>query len=200
MVKSPIHGMVLASMFAALMAIGANIISIIPFFVIGGVPITLQTIVCILAGLLLGKKWGPIAMVIYLMIGIAGMPVFAQWFGGIGIIIRPTFGFLLSYILVAWVVGIVTEKNNSFAMLLAASFIGTAINYGVGTNWMYMAYKLWFSAPEGFTYGMAWMWMLAPLPKDIVLAVVAASVSYKVLQVFPETRRKNPTLKNEVTG
>ncbi|MEW9502117.1 biotin transporter BioY [Jeotgalibacillus marinus] len=188
MVKSPLHGMILASLFAALMAIGANITSIVPILVIGNVPITLQTVVCLLAGILLGKKWGPIAMIIYLMVGLAGMPVFAQMSGGVGTIISPTFGFLLSYIVVAWVTGLITEKKKTFMILLIASLIGTVINYGIGTNWMYIAYKLWFSAPDGFTYTMAWIWMLPPLPKDIVLTFVAATVSYKVLQAFPETR------------
>lgn len=188
MVKSPLHGMILASLFAALMAIGANITSIVPILVIGNVPITLQTVVCLLAGILLGKKWGPVSMVIYLMVGLAGMPVFAQMSGGVGTIISPTFGFLLSYIVVTWVTGWITEKTKTFMILLIASLIGTVINYAIGTNWMYIAYKLWFSAPDGFTYTMAWLWMLPPLPKDIVLTFVTATVSYKVLQAFPETR------------
>ncbi|TFE03883.1 biotin transporter BioY [Jeotgalibacillus salarius] len=188
MVKSPVHGMVLASLFAALMAIGANITSIVPILVIGNVPVTLQTVVCLIAGILLGKKWGPVAMTVYLLIGLAGMPVFAGWGGGLGTLISPTFGFILSYIVVAWVVGLLTEKHKSFAMLITAALIGSVINYVLGTNWMYMAYKLWFNAPDGFTYTMAWIWMLPTIPKDIVLAVVAAVVGAKMLQVFPQTR------------
>ncbi|WP_227394242.1 biotin transporter BioY [Jeotgalibacillus aurantiacus] len=188
MVKSPLHGMILASLFAALMAIGANITSIVPILVIGNVPVTLQTVVCLLAGVLLGKKWGPVAMVVYLLIGLAGMPVFAQWSGGFRTLISPTFGFILSYIVVAWVVGLMVEKKKTFAMLVTATLIGTAINYFIGTNWMYMAYKLWFNAPDGFSYAIAWAWMLPTIPKDIILAVVAAIVSVKVLQAFPHTR------------
>ncbi|MFB1082325.1 biotin transporter BioY [Jeotgalibacillus sp. JSM ZJ347] len=188
MVKSQVHGMVLASLFAALMAIGANITSIVPILVVGNVPITLQTVVCVIAGLLLGKKWGAIAMTVYMLIGLAGMPVFAGWGGGLGTLISPTFGFILSYIVVAWFVGLLTEKHKSFAMLVTASLLGTALNYFLGTNWMYMAYKLWFNAPEGFTYTMAWVWMLPPAPKDIILSFVAAVVGAKMLQVFPQAQ------------
>ncbi|MDG5471659.1 biotin transporter BioY [Jeotgalibacillus sp. ET6] len=190
MVKSPLHGMVLASFFAALMAIGANITSIVPILVIGSIPLTLQTVVCILSGLLLGKKWGPVAMVIYMLIGLAGMPVFAQWSGGIRILISPTFGFILSYIAVAWFSGLITEKKKTYSLLLTAAFLGTAINYAIGTSWMYMAYKLWFAAPDGFTYAMAWIWMLPFVPKDLILAGIAALVSMKVLQAFPQTRMR----------
>lgn len=188
MVKSQVHGMVLASLFAALMAIGANITSIVPILVVGNVPITLQTVVCVIAGLLLGKKWGAIAMTVYMLIGLAGMPVFAGWGGGLGTLISPTFGFILSYIVVAWFVGLLTEKHKSFTMLVTASLLGTALNYFLGTNWMYMAYKLWFNAPEGFTYTMAWVWMLPPAPKDIILSFVAAVVGAKMLQVFPQAQ------------
>jgi len=194
MVKSPLHGMVLASLFAALMAIGANITTIVPILVIGSVPITLQTVVCLLAGILLGKKWGPVSMVIYMLIGLAGMPVFAQWTGGVGSLISPTFGFVVSYIAVAWVIGLMTEKKKSYSILVLAAFVGTAINYLIGTNWMYAAYKLWFAAPEGFHYGLAWLWMLPFVPKDLILAVVAALVSYKVLQAFPETRTRKTSI------
>ncbi|WP_240733000.1 biotin transporter BioY [Jeotgalibacillus sp. S-D1] len=200
MVKSSLHGMVLASLFAALMAIGANITSIVPLLVIGNIPVTLQTVVCILAGILLGKKWGPIAMIIYTLIGLAGMPVFAQWSGGAGSLLSPTFGFVLSYIVVAWVAGLITNNKKTYATLLTAAIIGTIINYGLGTNWMYMAYKFWFSAPDGFHYGLTWIWMLPFVPKDLILAVFAALVSQKVLQAFPQTRTRKPKLSSQKAG
>lgn len=45
---------------------------------------------------------------------------------------------------------------------------------------MYFAYKLWASAPEGFTYKIAWLWMMPPLPKDMILAVFAGIFAYRV--------------------
>ena len=170
----------LASMFVALMAIGANITSIMPFMVVGGVPITLQTFFGILAGLILGSRLGTIAMTVYTCIGLVGVPVFAQFSGGVGALIKPTFGFILAFILAAYVTGKIVEKYKTIAGFVTAAMIGTAINYLVGTNWMYFAYKLWADAPDGFTYSMAWMWMLAPLPKDIILAVVAGLFAFRL--------------------
>jgi biotin transport system substrate-specific component len=170
----------LIGMFVALMAIGANITTIFPFMVVGGVPITLQTFFCILAGALLGSRLGAIAMSVYVLVGLVGAPVFAQFKGGFATVVSPTFGFLLSFILVAYVTGLIIEKNGSKASYVIATLIGTAINYVVGTNLMFMAYKMWAAAPEGFTYSMAWGWMMVPLPKDIILAVCAGLIAPRI--------------------
>ncbi|MER2089266.1 MAG: biotin transporter BioY, partial [Sporosarcina sp.] len=69
---------------------------------------------------------------------------------------------------------------------IIAALIGMSVNYLVGTNWMYYAYKFWAAAPDAFTYKVAWLWMMPPLPKDIILAVLAGIFGhrmYKVLKV-----------------
>ena len=170
----------LSSMFVVLIAIGANITSNIPGMVVGGVPITLQTFFAILAGLILGSRLGVLTTSAYAFIGLVGIPVFAQFSAGLGILIKPTFGFILSFILAAYVVGKMVAKKNNVSSFIMAALVGTAINYVVGTNWMYFAYKFWADAPEGFTYGMAWLWMLAPLPKDIILAIFAGTMAHRL--------------------
>ncbi len=169
------------AMFAALMAIGANISS---FLVIGGVPITLQTFFAILAGLLLGSRMGAMSMIVYAFIGLAGVPVFAKFSGGMDTIISPTFGFILSFILVAYVVGLIAEKYPTRKGFVIAALVGFVINYVIGTNWMYAAYKLWFAAPEGFTYAMAWGWMMVPLPKDVLLSVLAGIFGFRLKPII----------------
>jgi len=178
--------LVYSGMFAALMMIGANITAFVPFLVVGGVPITLQTFFAILAGLILGSRRGALAMAVYMFIGLAGAPVFARFSGGFGSIISPTFGFIVSYILVAFIVGKIVEKNGKLHGYIIAALVGMTINYVIGTNWMYYAYKLWAAAPDAFTYKVAWLWMMPPLPKDIILAVLAGIFGhrmYKVLKV-----------------
>jgi biotin transport system substrate-specific component len=170
----------LIGMFVALMAIGANITTIFPFMVVGGVPITLQTFFCILAGALLGSRLGAIAMSVYVLVGLVGAPVFAQFKGGFATVVSPTFGFLLSFILVAYVTGLIIENNGSKISYVVATLAGTAINYLVGTNLLFMAYKMWTAAPEGFTYSMVWGWMMVPLPKDIILAVCAGLIAPRI--------------------
>src|SRR5690625_6093871 len=77
---TPIN-LTLGSLFVALTAIGANITSIIPGLSVGGVPITLQTFFAVLAGLVLGSKLGAFSMFVYMMLGLVGAPVFAQFKG-----------------------------------------------------------------------------------------------------------------------
>ncbi|EDL62709.1 biotin transporter BioY, partial [Bacillus sp. SG-1] len=155
------------------------------------VPITLQTFFCVLAGLILGSRLGAISMTVYALVGLIGAPVFAQFSGGPGIIFKSTFGFILSYILAAYVVGKIAEKNPTKKGFIIAALVGMAVNYVFGTNWMYAALKLWAEAPEGFSYGMAWAWMLAPLPKDIILSVFAGAVAPRFLTAI---RKNSPTL------
>jgi biotin transport system substrate-specific component len=170
----------LASMFVGLMAIGANITSFVPFMVVGGVPITLQTFFAILAGIILGSRLGAISMTVYALVGLVGVPVFAKFGAGLSTFISPTFGFILSFILTAYVAGKMVEKNRTLFAFIFASLIGLVINYVFGTNWMYFAYKFWAAAPEGFTYKMAWLWMVVPLPKDIILAVFAGMMAHRL--------------------
>lgn len=170
----------LAGMFVALMAVGANITSIAPFMVVGGVPITLQTFFAILTGAILGSRLGTISLTAYAFAGLVGVPVFAQFGAGPSQLFAPTFGFILSFILTAYVVGKMVEKNRSTSRFIIASLVGIVIDYVFGTNWMYFAYKLWAAAPAGFTYQMAWMWMMVPLPKDLILAVCAGLMAHRL--------------------
>jgi biotin transport system substrate-specific component len=179
----------LGAIFVAMMAVGANITSIAPFMVVGGVPITLQTFFAILSGVVLGSRLGAFAMFTYALLGLVGVPVFAGFKGGMVSLISPTFGFILSFILTAYVAGKLVEKQRTFNMFISAALLGMTINYGFGTNWMYMAYKLWFTAPEGFTYKMAWLWMIVPLPKDILLAIVAGVMAFRLEKSILSKRR-----------
>jgi biotin transport system substrate-specific component len=167
----------LAGLFASLMAIGANITA---FLVVGGVPITLTTFFSILSGLLLGSRLGAISMTVYALIGLAGAPIFSQFSGGPSYILTPTFGFILSNILVAYVAGKIVEKKHSKTNFIVAALTGMAINYVFGTTWMYFAYQLWFGAPEGFSYAIAWLWMVAPLPKDIIFSCLAGVLAFRL--------------------
>ena len=80
--------MILCAMFVALIAVGAFIKVPIPV-----VPFTLQYLFTMLAGLLLGGKKGSLAVGIYILLGLIGLPIFAQG-GGIGYIFQPSFGYI----------------------------------------------------------------------------------------------------------
>lgn len=170
----------MGSLFVAMMAIGANITSIAPFMVIGGVPITLQTFFAILAGLILGSRLGAFSMLVYMLLGLAGAPIFARFSGGASVLVSPTFGFILSFIILAFVVGKMVEAKRTLPMYIAAALVGFVINYGFGTNWMYAAYQFWFEADFAVSYKLAWSWMIVPLPKDVILSVLAGVFAFRL--------------------
>lgn len=162
---------ILCALFAALMGVGANVSS---FLTIGGVPITLQLLFAILAGGILGSRLGAFSMFAYLFIGLVGAPVFAQFKGGIGAVFSPTFGFIISFIFVSFLVGKCIETwGESRKTYLIAGALAIFANYVIGTNYMYSALLLWAEAPEGFSYLVAWSWMGAYLPLDLVVCIVS---------------------------
>lgn len=181
MVSLKTRNMVLCGLFAALMAIGANVS---PFLTIGGVPITLQLMFAILAGGILGSRIGALAMLTYMFIGLVGAPVFAQFKGGPAQLLSPTFGFIISFIFVAYGTGKLIAEQNAVTKkhYIGAGILSIFSNYIIGTNMMFLAFKLWADAPDGFSYTMAWSWMLAYLPLDIIVTIVS-------LLILPRLRK-----------
>lgn len=124
-----IRKMVYASLFAALTAIGAYIT--IP---LGPIPFTLQVVFVLLAGGMLGSKWGPISMVVYTLLGIAGLPVFSGGASGIGVILGPTGGYIIGFTAAAFVVGFLFENKRTENILINAIYVlaGSAVLYAFG--------------------------------------------------------------------
>lgn len=133
-----------------------------------------------MAGLLLGSRLGALSMFRYMLLGFVGAPVFAHFKGGMASLLNPTFGFVISFVLVAYVAGKIVEIKRSRNFYIIAALTAMIINYIFGTNWMYMAYVFWFEAPEELTYQLVWLWMMAPFPKDIILSVMAGHHSISV--------------------
>ncbi len=109
MEKQKLKGMVFAALFAALTGAVAWFKIPLPFT---PVPITLQTLMVLLSGAMLGAYYGALAMIIYLIMGSIGFPVFAGGSSGFGAILGPTGGYLLSYPVAAFVIGTILSKKN----------------------------------------------------------------------------------------
>ncbi len=122
--------MVFASLFAALIAAGAFIA--IP---IGPVPIVLQNLFVLLAGLLLPGRWAVASIGVYLLAGALGLPVFAGGTGGIGRIFGPTGGYLLGYIPAVWLVSTLSRRfGQKMAGDVAATVVGSLVVYAMGVT------------------------------------------------------------------
>lgn len=136
-----LRSMVLASLMAALTAVGAYIH--IPF---GPVPIVLSTLFVILSGLLLGSRWGLASMALYLLVGAMGIPVFAGGRGGFAHFLGPTGGYLAGYLVSAWITGLISERADRFLIRdVIAVVIGSLTLYGCGVPWLKAVTQMsWF--------------------------------------------------------
>ena len=115
------------SLFTALIIVLSQVSIPMPF----GVPITLQTFIIPLAGIVLGKRDGTIAVLLYLMLGLIGLPVFANFSGGAAIFMGPTGGFLLSFPVLSYLAGLGAESHKT-NHLVTGLISGVTLNYLVG--------------------------------------------------------------------
>jgi len=129
---------VYTALFVALIAMGAFIA--IP---IGPVPIVLQNMFVLLAGIILGPVWGLACVGIYLLIGLAGLPVFAGGTSGIGKLFGPTGGYLIAYLPAVFVAGAISKGfKKTITADVIAMITGSLIVYAIGVPWLKMAFSL----------------------------------------------------------
>lgn len=121
--------LVICALFAAMTAVLAQIS--IPFP--GGVPLTLQLLSISLCGIILGSKRGFISILVYIILGAIGLPVFAGFSGGFQHIVGYSGGFIISFPLVAFIIGFVAEKTNNAILIFLSTILGLAVNYTIGT-------------------------------------------------------------------
>ena len=119
MEKTKLKGMVFAALFAALTAAVAWFKIPLPFT---PVPITLQTLMVLLSGAMLGSYYGALSMITYLILGAIGLPVFAGGSSGVGALLGPSGGYLFSYPIASFVIGKMLEKRKLSKFLKYFSF------------------------------------------------------------------------------
>ena len=171
----------LIAVFAALTAV----FSILPGIPLGsGVPLTLQTLAVMLTGMLLGPGRGAAAVGLFMLAGLAGLPVFSGFRGGLGVLAGPSAGYLLSFPVAAFVVGVLagvvlrrTRRARFvllFAVALATSFV---VVHPAGIAGLMVNGHLSF--PAALAADMAF-W-----PGDVLKNLLAAAVAVSVLTAFP---------------
>ena len=153
------------SVFTSLCAQVSFHIPITPF------PITLQTLAVLLTGAALGSRRGPLAMLLYLAEGAAGLPVFAGGTGGFVHLIGFTGGYLWSYPFAALVTGLLCERRLDRRLLTSALAMlpGTLVIYAFGVPWL--AVSLHLNLLTAFMLGM-----VPFIPGDLIKLVIAAAL------------------------
>lgn len=154
---------VLCALFAAVCAVFSQIT--IP---IQPVPITLGTFAALMAGGFLGKRYGFLSIVLYLLLGMAGVPVFSLMRAGFSVIAGPSGGFIVGFAAMAFVTGLAGEKfDYSFRGMIFASILGTAACYIMGLAWFM------FLTGTGLWASMV-MCMFPFLPGDLLKVLLAS--------------------------
>lgn len=176
-----VRDMTFAALFAILVGVGANIR--IPFPL---VPLTLQTFVVFLTGLLLGSRRGALALTLYMALGLLGLPVFAGG-GGFHNVLAPSFGFIVGFIPAAWLTGRIAEHRGAaggergalteFCLRTFACLAGMLAYNSIGVLWLY--FNLNYILGRGVTFYQTLGIGLFPflVPDIVKMGVVVTAVS-----------------------
>lgn len=179
MKSSKTYSMILCALFAALIAVGAFIRIPVPYL-----PFTLQTFFVMTAGLLLGKKLGALSAAIYLLLGLIGLPIFTEG-GGLGYVLRPSFGFIIGFVVDAYITGAIAFKtpNPSNKRLLAACLAGSGAVYLCGLPYYYLMSHLYVGNNIGVWPLFLYCFILTA-PGDIVKCIPAAIIAKRLRPVL----------------
>ncbi|MGN1140391.1 MAG: biotin transporter BioY [Oliverpabstia sp.] len=171
--------LILCSLFTALIAVGAFIKIPVPV-----VPFTLQFLFTTLAGLLLGSKKGAISVVAYMILGLAGLPIFSEG-GGFWYVIKPSFGYIIGFCIGTYVTGLIAErmKEKTVPRYMLANFVGLLIVYAVGMIYYYIICNYVIDTPIALGPLFLYCFVLA-VPGDICLCILAAALVKRVKPIL----------------
>ncbi len=193
--KKTIQDLVLIAAFAALIiALGAVAVPIGGL----GIPIVLQNMGVALAAMVLGARRGTFAVVLYLGVGLIGVPNLSGFRSTLSALAGPSIGYLIGYILAALVIGLMTQRRplkagGQIALFITAGLVGVAIQYLLGSVGLVYRADMNF-IPALVSNG-------AFIPGDIIKVVIAALIAVPVLRALPDLRpRKTPSKKPKQTS
>lgn len=170
---------ILVSLFAALMTVGAFIKIPFPF-----VSLTFQPFFCAFSGIILGSRLGLISQLIYAAAGLLGAPIFTLG-GGPMYIFNPSFGYIIGFIAAASIIGKFSEhrKDFKFSSIFISIMFGLFVIYSIGVPYSYIMYKYYMSNTNITLLYIIINSVLFFL-KDLVLYVLAALVLSRVLPIL----------------
>ncbi len=176
----------LTALFSALIAVGAYIRIPVP-----PIPITLQTFFVILSGTLLGKNYGSLSVIVYIILGLTGLPVFSGG-GGIYYVLNPSFGYIIGFILCAFIVGKIVHKreNPSFRRIFISSLIGIFSVYIVGIIYYILVLGIFTDNADWSAKTILVSGFLLFVPIDVVIAFISSLISERLILHTKKYRKK----------
>lgn len=173
--KMKTQDLVQVALMAALIAVGAFI-----NLPLGPVPFSMQNFFVFMAGLLLIPKLAGLSVLTYVLVGLIGIPVFAGFHGGVQMVLAPTFGFLISFIIAAYVISKLAYGEKNFIKILSVLILAEVIFYAIGLPYMYIILTKVNGTPMTFQSTLA-VGMIPFIGPDLLKAVVAALIAPKIL-------------------
>lgn len=173
--SAQITDIVFTALFVAVLVVCSQII--IPF---GQVPVTLQTVGVFLSASVLGARLSGVSVIIYILLGVVGLPVFSGFSSGVGYLLGPTGGYIIGFFFMAVVVGVITEKLGKVTGVLAVAMVlGLLVCYAFGTAWFCVVMK------SDFIYGLLWCVVPYIIPDiiKIVFSVLMVKRLSKAIKV-----------------
>ena len=171
--------LVLTALFAALTAVGAFFK--IPFALAA---ISLQFLFTAMAGILLGAGYGALSQLVYVLIGLVGVPIFALG-GGFSYVLQPTFGFLLGLIPSAFVIGRLAKRPLTFWRAALAMLAGLAVLYAIGVPYMALIANAYLG--KGLTFWQVIKnGMLIYLPGDLLKIAFGSFLCVAITRRLPQ--------------
>ena len=166
-------------LFTALIAVGAFIKIPVPV-----VPFTLQYLFTMLAGLLLGSRLGSLSVFAYMVLGLAGLPIFTEG-GGLWYVFKPSFGYIIGFVVGTFATGWLAEhmKRKTVLHYLAANLTGLIIVYAFGMIYYYVICNYVINTPIGVWPLFLYCFLLA-VPGDIALSILGAVIAKRVRPVI----------------
>jgi biotin transport system substrate-specific component len=172
-----IRKVAMTSVMAALMCLAGMLLHWAP----GMVPFSVLPVLVYISGLILGAEYAAMAMLVYLVLGLFGFPVFATApFGGLGYILKPTFGFLLGYVPAAYVVGQVYHEG-SLLRAIVGVLAGLVTLYIFGLSYLYIILH-WMFHQQTSAAGVLMIGFVPFILGDLIKAGVAVWIGQELVR------------------
>ena len=184
--KETLKNFLLSAFFAVLTTVGGMLTIPVPL-----VPFSMQTFFVLMSGLFLGPKYGPLSQIIYITMGLAGLPVFAGGTGGLQRVFSPSFGFLIGFIAVSWIAGLLVVRVDTARDRTVMSYLKYALVCLAATVVLYVValpcffLNMRYIAKTPVTVARALEIALLPfVVPDLIKAVLAGGLACRTIPML----------------
>lgn len=160
--------------FCAILAALTAILSQISIPFASGVPFTLQTLVVLLLAFIAGARLGTLVICLYILLGALGLPVFAEMSGGAQVLIGPTGGFLWSFPLMVYILGLVYKQTNRFSLLFSTAVLVSIGNLLIGSGQFMIVMGVSF---EQALIACFWPFLFFAIIKSLLAIIIGKKVA-----------------------